>query len=98
MVVDGFGAQKGVADRDGRQKEDHLYQVARDDADVSPSRDDPYAIINKNHHWGGKYRLTGRVNITMNIGRFLRGRPDGMDAVFVPEFSRIRLNETFGKW
>jgi len=41
-------------------------------------KDDAYAIINKNHHWGGEERIENKVEIEMNVHHFLKNAPDGI--------------------
>jgi TolB protein len=56
------------------------------DVDLDPRNapvDDPYSIINKNHHFGGRGRATGEVTVTIDARGLLdikRGKPKGLDA------------------
>ncbi len=75
--------------RHTRQKEGEIEkydgELRGDEAQIASPRpqpmkiEDPYAIVNKSHHWGGAARRTQKVKITLNISKLLADAPNGLD-------------------
>lgn len=76
-----FDKGKWVSEQVGEKNSGMVRGDESDDKlkELKTLTEDPYSIINREHHWGGTARTTSPVSITMDIGDFVKNRPAGLD-------------------